>query len=206
MAASLGNAVGAIGGLKKGREGKLMQRAAQKKIDEFEFDELQNSYDGASVSTMGADLQKEQMSRNMATSVDALRSGGIRGVLGGLGQINAQNQFNTRQIGANLDQQQKAIDFARAGDQSQIRGMQENRQMQELQGYGQMLNTGMQMKYGAYADLMNAGQAQGQTNQSIMSSIMGGMTGGIGGGAMGGGGGGQAPAPSTPYGQGFSFG
>lgn len=202
MAASLGNLVGAIGGAKKTREGKKMQKKAQGYIDNFEFDDLQNAYDGVSVSRLGADLQTEELSRNMATSVDALRRGGIRGVVGGLGQLNIQNQQANRQIGADLDRQNMSIQMAKAQDDAQIRAMQENRQTQELMGYGQMLNTGMQMKYGGYADMMNAGQAQGQTNQSIMSSVMGGFTGGMGGGMMGGGGG-QSAAPTVQYGTGL---
>jgi len=139
----------------------------------------------------------------MATSIDALRSGGVRGLVGGIGRVNAQNQFANRQIGADLDRQQKTIDYARAQDQSVIRGMQERRQSEELAGYGQMLNIGTQMKYGAYADIMNAGQQQGQTNMAIMDRVMGGMSGGMGGGMMGGGGQSQAPAPSVNYGGGM---
>lgn len=199
MASSLGNAVGVFGGLKKNREGRNMQKKAQRFIDDFEYSDLQNSFDGVAPSTLGAELQRDELARGLSTSVDALRSGGIRGVLGGLGRINMQNQYANRMVAADLDRQQKQIDFARAQDQSNIRAMEERRQAEELAGYGQMLNVGMQMKYGGIADIMNAGQAQGQTNQSIMSSIMGGMSGGMMGGGS------QAPAPSVGYGTGMNF-
>lgn len=185
MAASLGNAIGAVGGFKKAKEGGKMARRAQKAIDEFEYSDLMNPYDEVGVSRLGTDLQRDQLSRNMATSVDALRSGGIRGVLGGIGQINSVNNQANRQIAADLDQQRLGIDMARAQDQSVIRGMQENREFNELQGYGQMLNVGMQMKYGGYADLANAGRAQGETNIELFNTFKG-FFGGGGGGMMGG--------------------
>lgn len=198
MAASLGNAVGAVGGISKYYEGRRMQKEAQKFIDSFEWQELKNSFEGVSPSTAGADFQREEMARMTSSSVDALQQGGTRALVGGLGRTEAQNTAMSRQIGVDLDQQQQQIDFARAQEEANIRAMTEQRQANELAGYGQMLSTGMNMKYGGYADMMNAGQAQGQTNMAIMNSIMGGMT----GGGMGGGGSQQSPVTSQ-YGGGM---
>ena len=152
------------------KEGREMQIKAEEFIENFEWEELQNSYDSIGVSSLGADLQREEMARNTATSVDALRSGGIRGVMGGLGRVQAQNQFGNRQIAADLDRQQKDINMARAQDQSKIRGMTERRQEQELLGYGQMLNMGTHLKYKGKTDIMNAVQAAGQTSVEIMNA------------------------------------
>jgi hypothetical protein len=160
MAASAGNAVGAIGGYSKWREGRKMQKKAQALIDDFEWQELKNPYKDLQVSTMGADLMKEQNARAVSTATQALRGAGTRGLVGGLATV--QNQSNTmnKEIASNLDEQRKAIDFASAGEEGKIRDMMENRQANELAGYGQMLNVGMGMKYGGVSDMQASGQAQ----------------------------------------------
>jgi len=180
-----------------------MQREAQKSIDNFQWQDLQNPYDEIGVSTLGADLQREESGRATASTLQALQSAGTRALGVGAGRLMQNSNNMNRQIAADLDMQRKNIDFAKAGQAVNNQNIIEGRQANEIQGYGQMLNVGMQMKYGGAADMMNAGQAQGQTNQSIMSSVMGG---GMGGGMMGGGGGGgsQAPAPSVGYGNGMS--
>lgn len=204
MAASLGNAVGAVGGYQKWREGRKMQKAAQAAIDKFEWQELENPFGDLQVSTLGADLEREELGRSVASTVEALRAGGTRGLGVGAGRVLQSSIEGNRQIAAGLDQQQKQIDFAEAADEVATRNMIENRQANELAGLGQKLNVGMNMKYGGVADMMNAGQSQGQTNQSIMSSIMGGMTGGMmGGGGMGGGGSSQGAPVSVNYGGGL---
>ena len=153
---------GLFGGHRKAREGRRMRKKAQGFIDNFEWEELQNVYDSVGVSRLGADLQREELARTTATSVDALQRGGIRGVLGGLGRVGMQNQFANRQIGADLDRQRQTIDFAQAQDQGVIRGMTERRQSDELQGYGQMLNVGMQTQNQGITDMVNAGFAGAQ--------------------------------------------
>ena len=179
MAASVGNAVGAIAGYSKWREGRKMQKKAQALIDNFEWEELKNPYKDLQVSTMGADLRREENARMGATAVDALQGGGTRAIVGGLGRLQAQNNLMNREIAANLDEQRKSIDYAAAQDDTRIRDMIEKRQSDELQGYGQMLNVGMGMKYGGAADMQASGQAQSEHNMNVMQMVMG----------MGGGGG-----------------
>lgn len=162
MASSLGNAIGAVGGYSKWREGRKMQKSAQNAIDNFEWEDLQNPYKDLQVSTMGADLQREELGRATATSVDALRNAGTRGLGVGIGRVMAASNNANRTIAADLDNQKKNIDFAAAGDDANIRNMIEKRQGEELQGYGQMLTTGMNMKYGGISDMMNATMSQGQ--------------------------------------------
>ena len=146
--------LGAIGGIAKIRQGRQMQDRAQSFIDDFQWQELQNVHDGRQVSTMSADLQREEMARNTATMVQAARNGGSRGIAN-LGKIQQNNITANRQIGADLDKQRFSIDRDRAQDQTVVRAMTEKRQADELQGYGQMLNVGMQMKQGGFSDMLN---------------------------------------------------
>ena len=146
---------GIAGGISKFFEGRKMQKWAQDKIEHFQWQDLENVYKNNQVSTLGADLQREENARTSSTAVDALREGGNRALVGGLGRIVANNNMVNRQIGANLDEQQKAIDMAKSSDDARIRDMVETRQSNELQGYGQMMNVGMGMKYAGTGDVVN---------------------------------------------------
>lgn len=147
--------IGAAGGIAKFFEGRKMQQKANAFIENFEWQDLKNSFEDVQVSTLGSDLRREEAGRTTATSVDAVRSGGQRSIIGGLGRVQAQNNLVNKEIAANLDEQQKRLDYAAAQDDQQIRAMTEQRQAQELQGYGQMANVGMNMKYGGIADMLN---------------------------------------------------
>lgn len=191
--------IGAIGGAAKFFEGRKMQKQAQSAIDNFQWQDLKNPFENLQVSRLGADLQREEAGRTTATSVEALRSGGTRGIIGGLGRVNAQNNLLNRQIGADLDQQQKRIDFARAEDDTRIRSMQEQRQANELQGYGQAMSVGLGMKHDGIGNVMNAVGAIGQMGGSQGS-------GGAGGGAMGAGATNFGYSPNLPTGTGYQSG
>jgi len=178
MAASVGNAVGMYGAITKNIEAKKMQRKGQEGIDNFEWMKLDNAYSDTSISTAGGELQMENAATNTASMVEAARSGGTRGLVGSLGAIQANSNQVAGQVGANWDAQQKAIDFAKAEDRAQIRGMNEVRQSNELAGYGQMMGVGMDMKYQSYADMQATGNAQSQHNMELFKTFGGGMGGG----------------------------
>jgi hypothetical protein len=163
VTAGVQGAVGIAGGVSKFFEGKKMQRRAQKLIDSFEFSKLQNVQENREVSTRGADVALEEANIMAASSVDALKSGGSRAVLGGLGRVQANKNSVAQGVGANLDAQEKDIQAAVANDNGILRGMKENRETNEIAGYGQMLNVGMGMKYGGIADSVNALGAASET-------------------------------------------
>lgn len=175
--------LGLAGGATKFFEGRKMQREAQKKIDAFEWNDLENAYKNQQVSTLGSDLLREENARATATTTDALRGGGNRAIVGGLGKVVAQSNTVNREAAANLDQQQKQIDFAKAQDDVRIREMIEKRQSDELQGYGQMLNTGMGMRYSGIGDAINAvgvvGQGLGMFGAATTPLVQGAATGGL---------------------------
>lgn len=162
IATAAQGALGLVGGATKFFEGRKMQREAQKKIDAFEWNDLENVHKNQQVSTLGSDLLREENARVTATTTDALRGGGNRAIVGGLGKVVAQSNTVNREAAADLDKQQKQIDFAKAQDDVRIREMIEKRQSDELQGYGQMLNVGMGMKYSGIGDAINAVGVVGQ--------------------------------------------
>lgn len=124
--------------------------SARRELENYKRQELDNVQENRTVSTLGADRQREEQSRLTSTQVDALRGAGTRGLVGGLGRVEVGNQNVNQQIAANLDMQQKEIDAAIAQDEANIRAMRENRENADIaalssqyQAGGQNLNTGL---------------------------------------------------------------
>lgn len=139
-----------IGGAKQKREAR---RAARN----FRRQELRNVNEGRRISTLGADLAREEMQRRTATSVEALRSGGIRGVVGGLSGVNNANINQSRIIGADLDRQQMQLDRDFAQDEARIRAMQEQRDNMELAAIQGQMNAGNQQMFSGIGDIAQIG-------------------------------------------------
>jgi hypothetical protein len=97
------------------------------------------------VSTLGADLQRQEAARLSATSVQALQGAGVRGVVGGVGAVQSQNQLMNQQIAADLDRQQKELDQAKANAQMNIQGMTEQRYRADVAALSSQINQGNQM-------------------------------------------------------------
>lgn len=160
-------ATGVIGGgvgLAKFFEGRAMQKRAQNSIDNFQWDDLTNPYKDLQVSTLGSDLQTEQANINTASTTQALRAGGTRALVGGLGRQQALNNTLNKEIAAGLDKQQTEIDFAAAGQDARNQVMVEKRQTDELAGFGAQLGAGQQLKFGGLADIAGTALAVGQTD------------------------------------------
>lgn len=142
-ATAVTGAVNAGIGVAKFFQGRKMQKEGEKFIENFEWQDLQNPFENQQVSTMGRDFTQEQSNIGSATAVNALREGGQRALVGGLGRVEAARNDMNRNVATNLDSQQQAIntDIARqaAVNQSTV----EKRQGDELAGYGQMMNVGM---------------------------------------------------------------
>lgn len=123
MAAVAGGAA-----LAKGIAGAVQASKAKRALENFQRQELRNITEGMRVSTLGAELQTQEAQRRFATSVEALRSGGVRGLVGGLGQQEMMQQQRQAQIVADLDRQQLAIEQMRAQDEARIQGLIEQRE------------------------------------------------------------------------------
>lgn len=158
IAAGASAALGVAGGAINFFEGRKRMKAAEAALSAFEYQDLTNVHEGRQVSTMGADLQKEENARFTSTAVDSLRNAGTRGLIGGLGRIQQQNNLLSRQIGANLDEQKFSIDSDIAQDNVRIRQMQEQRDQQELAGIGQELNSGREQKFTGIGQMLNSAQ------------------------------------------------
>lgn len=134
-------AVSVVGGVTQSIMSAKKAKKAEDAIKNYKRQELTNAYEDVRVSTLAADLQREELARATASSVQALRAGGIRGVIGGVGKVQENNILSSRAIGADLDRQQKNIDQLRANDEVRIQQDMERREEQDLAGLGNELNT-----------------------------------------------------------------
>lgn len=145
--------------------GASRSRKAKRAMKEFEAnrqDLTEGAADQLRVSTMAAELQSQEASRRFSTSVDALRSGGVRGVVGGLARVEAQEQLATRRIAADLDRQEAQIRQMKFQEEQSLRQMRESREAQQMGMIAAERQQGQQM--------MMAGI--GQVAQSAMTGLM----------------------------------
>jgi hypothetical protein len=136
--------VGILGSGFQAIKGAQQARDARRALEEYQRQELRSPFEDVQVSTMGADLQREEQARLAATQTEALQGAGVRGLVGGLGRVEAGSQMMNAQIGADLDQQQRQIDMALAQDRAAIRGMQEQREYQDIAALSSQFNAGNQ--------------------------------------------------------------
>jgi hypothetical protein len=125
--AVVGAAVAGAAALAKGITGAVQAAKAKKALKNFQRQELKNITGGMRVSSLEAQFNTQEAQRRFDTSVDALRSGGVRGVVGGLGRQEMLAQNVQQRMSAGLDQQQRQIEMMRAQDEARIQGIQEQR-------------------------------------------------------------------------------
>lgn len=105
---------------------------AYEEMNEYERQDLKNAFEDVQLSTLGADLLREQTGAQAAQLVDAAQAAGSRGVASSIPKIQTGlNQAN--QIAAqNLDAQNQRREYAIAGDETRIQGIKENRDVQNI--------------------------------------------------------------------------
>ena len=155
--------VSAAAGATQAIAGAAKERRARKALEKFKRQDLGSAADGMRVSTLGAELQTQEAQRRFATSVDALQSGGVRGLVGGLGRVEQAQGVQQRQISADLDRQQMMIEQMRFNEAQTLRNMQESRESfeigrlssQQLQGQQQITSGLSQVGSAAMTGLMS---------------------------------------------------
>lgn len=150
-------------------KGSKEKRDAQKALENYQRQPLNNAYDNIQVSTRGADLQREEQARLASEQVGALQGAGTRALVGGLGRVETGNQRVNLGIGANLDEQQKAIDQMKAEDQARIRMMQENREQNDINALSSQYQAGKQDVNMGFGNVIKGfGSLQNQMNFNKM--------------------------------------
>lgn len=135
------------------------QREARRAMENYERQKLTNVADGMQVSTLGSDLQRQEQARLAASQNQMLQDSGTRGIVGGLGKVEAGNQAVMQKTGADLDQQQKQIEMMQAEDNARIRSIQEEREKADLAALSSQFQSGkMDSNLGAGNIIQGAGQ------------------------------------------------
>lgn len=177
----IGAAVGMAGGIAKSIMGANQASKAKKAIENYDRQELVNTMEAITVSTRGSDLAREELARTSASSIDALQSGGVRGVVGGIGKVQQSVSKQSQEIGAKLDQKLDEKSLAVAKDNVRIQGLQEEREKADLAGLGQQMMVGQQNLFSGISDVAQSATAYGQQQDDKLASVAG-----IFGGMMGG--------------------
>lgn len=168
MGSAVAGGLGAGMGLFQTIQGAKQAKEAKQALDNYERQELTNVADGLQVSTLSSDLQREEQARLSASQVDAAAQSGTRGIVGSVGKIEAGNQRLNREIGADLDKQQKDIDQMKAQDEQRIQGMTEQRQNSDISALSSQYSAGEQMKYSGLGNIIaGTGQAAVGIDNSI---------------------------------------
>lgn len=152
--------------IEKGKARKAKKKIASE-IANQKRPELDNIADGLQVSTRGSDLQREETARQSATALDALSDAGTRAVGVGVGRIAAVNADTNARIGADIDEQQKNIDFFRAQDKGNIRLTKEQRANANLAALSSQYNAESQNGTQANANIV---QGAGMAGNAVTGS------------------------------------
>lgn len=155
-------------GAAKAIDGKIKADKAKDALESYQRQDITNSnpYENMRISTIGADLMREEQNRRDAALIDAVQQGGTRS-LGSLGAIAESSNRMNRQIAADLDNQMIRREYAAAGDDVRTRQMMERREEGDLAGIGQMMNVGQQQMWDGVGDAVYGGMAIG--NSAAMS-------------------------------------
>lgn len=124
--------------------GAKAKRDAKNALANLEVPELTNAFEDLQISTVGSDLMREETQRTSANVVDAVRSGGVRSVMGAVPQIVAQNNRANQEARNYLDNQVQRKSYAMAQDEQRIQGMTETRYLGDVQGYNNAIQEGNQ--------------------------------------------------------------
>ena len=160
-AASIGQTISGISGTSK----------AKRDLKNFERQELANVYEDMPISLLGSNLAIEENSRANASYIDAARGGGIRGILGALPAIQSGTNTANRQAQLDLDNQVQRREYAIAGDEQRIQGIQEQRDNEELAGIGQRIDANRQDTWSGIRGINTAFQYDQANKQDKADSL-----------------------------------
>ena len=147
VASSIIMGAAAAGGLAQTVSGVINKSKAKKEIDALQAPELDNAFTDIQISTVGSDIMKEQNAITTSNLINSAQSGGVRSVMGSIPKIQAFNNTANQETRKYIDDQVIDRNYAIAREDARLLNMEENRYQQELQGLGQMYNSGNQQMW-----------------------------------------------------------
>lgn len=135
------------------RQAKKRQQA----IDNYQRQDIVNPNLALQVSTLGADRQREDLSRSIATMANQAAMGGSRSILGIAPNLLSAQLQQGQQIAGTLDQQEAERQRAVAQGQGMVMQMMEQRENADLAGLGNQLNVARQESANGMNNLIQTG-------------------------------------------------
>jgi len=159
MGASIMGGIGVASSAYQMIDANKRKRDAEEAIRNYKRQELVNTNAGLQVSTMGADVQREEMQRQNTDFINQLARGGTRALIGGLPQLQGGIIQQSRQIGADLDQQFVQNQQLEAQGNAMVQQMREQRENQDLAALGSERTAAMQDFGTGMNNLVSSGTA-----------------------------------------------
>lgn len=147
------------------------QKQHQAELDAYQRQELTNTYKDMQISTIGSDAMREESSRNIATAMNSIGNAGTRAIIGATPKLVAEQNNVNRNIQKDLDDQVQKRNYLIANDDVRIQQMQEAREVNDLAGLGNAIDTARQDANTGINTMFNG-----------IGSVASTMTGTIGGG------------------------
>lgn len=131
---------------KQAREGEAMRKKAQDAIDNYSRQELTNTLSGVAIPQQEYNLRTEQIKKRTADIAEQAVMAGSRG-LSILPEIQSEEALQQEEANAKFEQSLYQLQLMKSQEDARIQSMREEREKQELAGYGTMLNVGRQDYY-----------------------------------------------------------
>ena len=132
-------------------------KKTQQAIDNYQRQDIVNPNLGLQVSTLGADRQREDLSRSIATMANQAAYGGSRAILGLAPNMLGQQMQQEEQIAGTLDQQEAQRQAAVAQGEGMVTQMTEQRENADLAGLGNQLNVARQERANGINNMLQTG-------------------------------------------------
>lgn len=172
-ATAIGLGISAAGAAAQAISGASRARKAKKALENYKRQDLKNAASGLRVSTLGAEMKTLAAQRQAKGTIEALRGGGVRGLVGGAANLAAGQQQVQQQISADLDRQQTNIQQMQMQEEQNIRSMQERRENQDIQGLGAEMAAGRAQVQQGITGLAGAAAGAAQAIPDAAPTIQG---------------------------------
>ena len=157
--------IGGVASAAQAVKGAQQTSEAKSALNDLKLPEWQNPYANMKVSTLGADYSRELGQRTAASNIEALQGAGVRGLVGGVGRVQSEQQQYNTQAAADLDRQQKEIDQQWAQAKMQILGIEEQRYRGDVSALSSQINQGNQMMWTGITGVAQSGMAAVSANK-----------------------------------------
>lgn len=138
-------------------DGSNRKNDAQNALNKYERQDLDNAFSDIQIPMAGIDLARDNYAGTQAALIENARNGGIRGINGSIPQITANSNRMNAEARAYIDDMINRRQYAVAGDNANIRGMQERREEGDLAGLGQAIQTGRQDMWNGLRGITSSG-------------------------------------------------